>query len=872
MSQIFDSVLARKEFRPHPNQISSVLFYLASVIIHDCFHTSHDDFAVSETSSYLDLAPLYGSNHDQQMTMRTQKDGTLKPDCFADKRILGFPPGVGLLLIMFNRFHNHVAANLAKIDENQRFSMILKGRGGFKGTKPSGDGPAPTPESLYDEALFQTARLITTGLYINIVLKDYVRTILNLNRTNSNWNLDPRSDEGNALFGGKKVAEATGNQVAAEFNLVYRWHSSVSERDTKWTEEAMKAIAKGQTNLTMGALLGALEEWNAGLSANPPDRPFEGLKRNSDGTFSDDDLVPILVASIEDVAGAFGAAHVPPILKSVEILGMIQARSWNLASLNEFREYFHLTPHTTFESINPDPHIADQLKRLYGHPDNVEIYPGIVVEAAKKPMKPASGLAASFTTSRAILSDAVSLVRGDRFYTIDYTPQNLTNWGFKAASYDLDINNGCVFYKLILNAFPAHFSKNSVYAHYPLVNPRENKNILKELKRDTLYNFERPRPKPLAVSQPSTTLSTTAMSDSAKFDSLWSKRAVAFGGPAGKPSSAAVTFADAVLANENWKSITTKYYSETLEKLWKEKQYALGGHQHVDLVGDVLNAAHVGFITSVLGIPLSGSEAKHDESGLLSVLGEVFVQAFGNPKPNSLSAGIRTATKWLAGLFETKINGSHETADTKQGELGRAALAKISTDGRGAKEAAWQDVLPTAALLLNTLSRLSAQTAEFFLDEKTQLAEAQKLASGTDAKASVALLAQEATRISSNVTIAKKASTAEIDAEKGQVVVVQLSQTTNDGTNPEKFRLDRDKSVYSMKNYGPEMQLAYSVTYISNTVLTGILARSSGIERVPGPQGRLKKIRDEAGSVSYLNLEESDYVQYPMSMKVRWKA
>jgi hypothetical protein len=31
---IFDSVMARKDFKPHPNKISSVLFYLATIIIH----------------------------------------------------------------------------------------------------------------------------------------------------------------------------------------------------------------------------------------------------------------------------------------------------------------------------------------------------------------------------------------------------------------------------------------------------------------------------------------------------------------------------------------------------------------------------------------------------------------------------------------------------------------------------------------------------------------------------------------------------------------------------------------------------------------------------------------------------------------------
>jgi linoleate 8R-lipoxygenase/9,12-octadecadienoate 8-hydroperoxide 8R-isomerase len=65
------------------------------------------------TSSYLDLAPLYGSNQAEQDTVRTFKGGKLKPDCFSEKRILGFPPGVGVLVIMFNRFHNYVVTNLA---------------------------------------------------------------------------------------------------------------------------------------------------------------------------------------------------------------------------------------------------------------------------------------------------------------------------------------------------------------------------------------------------------------------------------------------------------------------------------------------------------------------------------------------------------------------------------------------------------------------------------------------------------------------------------------------------------------------------------------------------------------------------------------
>lgn len=62
--------------------------------------------------------------------------------------------------------------------------------------------------------------------------------------------------------------------------------------------------------------------------------------------------------------------------------------------------------------------MADHLRELYEHPDFVELYPGLVAEEAKKPMIPGVGIAPTFTISRAVLSDAVALVRGDRFYTV----------------------------------------------------------------------------------------------------------------------------------------------------------------------------------------------------------------------------------------------------------------------------------------------------------------------------------------------------------------------------------------------------------------------------------------------------------------------
>lgn len=143
-----------------------------NALLLDLFWTDYGgDPNKSKTSSYLDLSPMYGSNQEMQNSIRTFKDGMMKPDTFADKRLHGMPPGVSVILIMFNRFHNHVAQNLAEINEAGRFSPPPPGLDQEK---------AEAMWKKRDNDLFQTARLITSGLYINITLLDYVRNIINV--------------------------------------------------------------------------------------------------------------------------------------------------------------------------------------------------------------------------------------------------------------------------------------------------------------------------------------------------------------------------------------------------------------------------------------------------------------------------------------------------------------------------------------------------------------------------------------------------------------------------------------------------------------------------------------------------------------------
>lgn len=104
---VFDTLLRRKEFEPHPGGLSSLFFAFADLVIHSIFDTNQHDPTINNVSSYVDLSILYGSSTKDVDSIR-RKDGTgmLWNDVFADGRLLLMPPSVGALLVLFSRNHN----------------------------------------------------------------------------------------------------------------------------------------------------------------------------------------------------------------------------------------------------------------------------------------------------------------------------------------------------------------------------------------------------------------------------------------------------------------------------------------------------------------------------------------------------------------------------------------------------------------------------------------------------------------------------------------------------------------------------------------------------------------------------------------------
>ncbi|WPH03723.1 Hypothetical protein R9X50_00660600 [Acrodontium crateriforme] len=500
--QLFDLLMARGDdtFRENPAGISSMLFYFASIIIHDIFRTSRTDMNKSDTSSYLDLAPLYGSSLRDQLKVRTMKEGMLKPDTFHEKRLLGQPAGVNVMLVLFNRFHNYVANVLLKINEGDRFTLACS--------------PKASPEdrakalAKQDHDLFNTARLIVCAMYGSIALGDYLRAIMNLHSSNTEWNLDPRMEIGKQ-YDGEGVPRGVGNQVSVEFNLLYRFHSCISKKDEQWTNEFFLKLfperkSDNLQDITLPELGKALLEYEKSIPTEPCERTFGGLERLPNGRFKDEDLVRILNEATQDPAGTFGARMVPKALKIVEILGINQARKWGCASLNEFREFFGLKPYKSFTDINPDEYIAKTLEQIYTHPDMVEMYPGMIIEDTKPMRSPGVGISPTYTIGRAVLADAITLIRSDRFLTLDFNVANLTAWGMNEVQGDPKTLGGSMLYKLIHRGLPGWFPFNSVSIMQPMYTTKANIEIAKKLGTIDLFSLDGPESpkKPVLITTP----------------------------------------------------------------------------------------------------------------------------------------------------------------------------------------------------------------------------------------------------------------------------------------------------------------------------------------------------------------------------------
>jgi len=359
----------RTTFKPAPFGLNAIATWFANVAIHDFFRSATGADKqytggvskpwVNLHSSYLDLQVLYGWNEEIAKSVRTFQGGKLSK--IAETRFDGSRvPQSSVIVELMRLEHNWVCDQLA-----QRY---------------------PSQFST-DEQLYQQARLIMGGVFINIVLRQYGDQMFGENAPDGRGFTELRQNNFGCwpASGPAKHAATAGNHVTFNFNAIYRWHTGIPE------------------------------EWSA--TNVPPAR-------------TDDEIRKIISDELQWKAGGFGPNNMPEGLFptrhiSVPAAAVRDCRINGAPRLNDFRRRFGLA-YSSFEDMCGDPEVAKAVAQWYPTVEDVELAVGCQVERSM-----AGGWGLPQTVGIAIVADAFNSIRQDRFYTTDYTPEVYTEWGYE---------------------------------------------------------------------------------------------------------------------------------------------------------------------------------------------------------------------------------------------------------------------------------------------------------------------------------------------------------------------------------------------------------------------------------------------------------
>ncbi|KAJ7055860.1 heme peroxidase [Mycena amicta] len=582
---VFDTLMRARDLKPHPGGNSSLTFAWATIVTHSLFRTDPRNWNNNDTSSYFDLSPLYGINQDTQNRVRdkAQGRGLLYPDVFSEERLTFLPPAASAILVLFNRNHNYIAEMLLKINE----------RGTWTDPPPKDDDKARAKQ---DEEIFQIAKLVNCGHFMSFIVGDYVAAFLGVSEGITspllNDAFSPMKDVHGAI-----VSRGEGNQCSVEFNILYRWHALLSEKDREWTKSTFTHIfantSKPLDQLDLADFRAAFARVTAQIPIDPRLRSFGNLTRSpDDGRFPDADLAKIFQDATAEPAGTFRARGVQKELRVIEILGIEQSRRWGVCTMNEFREFLGLKRFETFEEWNPDPAIANPARQLYGHVNNLELYVGLQCEEIM-PLLPGVRLSSGFTMMRAILGDALALIRGDRHFTTDFTPWNLTAWGFQDCQRDLHNGGlGSQLPKLLTRHLPLYYPPNSVFTCYPFFTPAHMKTSLTRQGVVDQYTFTRPIPVPRAHVLNTLTGIKEVLGDEKRFKIVYDPKYLPTDG---NSALHALFSSESLAASQSW------YRNVVVDKITKHSwKYDGVSGSYVDIVKGVVNPAAVAWAAEML--------------------------------------------------------------------------------------------------------------------------------------------------------------------------------------------------------------------------------------------------------------------------------
>jgi len=521
-----------------------------------------------------------------------------------------------------------------------------------------------------------------------------------------------------------------------------------------------------------------------------------------------------------------------------------------------------------------------------------------------------SGICLNYSTSRAILFDAITLVRGDRLFTHGNNPKDLTTWGYNECRGDPSVAQGAVLYKILFTNLPGFYKYNSAYALYPFTTPETTKAFLTKRGVANQYDFSTPKPSlpPTVVDKYAEVVSvlanhhTFAVTYGPKMDDISHKYGFFLAWDDENRHDADRTpFHQAVYDAPNFKENLKEFYRTTIRKVIEKATYTLPGpcnYSHLDIVNNVCNVVPAHFAAEYFCISVKSEDNPHGiftEQELYTQLATIFAFLFLD-LDEVQSAQLRSAALEFSENIEkvmtffvksspiaSVINHVSDAihTDLRLPQPGSSIATTLSDQGWTTKRIV-ANMFGCAVGAVAAQGQALSQTVDFYLrpENAKYMKDLQSLAQSDTAEADETILGYilEASRLYSWAPGILRVAAETVDVHpqgqkktlhKGDPIFVSLAGAMQDPQvfpNPKEVNCRRPKDKYITFGSGFHRCFGEPINRMALVVMFKEILKLKNLRRAPGPQGQLKTV--DLGGPSVFVTQYSKLWPFPPSMVV----
>lgn len=571
---------------------------------------------------------------------------------------------------------------------------------------------------------------------------------------------------------------------------------------------------------------------------------------------------------------------------------------------DRFRRYLNLKPYSTFEDWNPDKETARAAELLYGHIENLELYPGLMAEVTK-PAMPGSGVCPGQTTGRGILDDAVALVRGDRFLSYDFNSTTLTNWGVSKLGTTPPGAYGGMLPALLFGGLPGSWTGTSSYVLLPFYTPKAAQGILKGNKVLDQYDLKRPANDMDVIGIHTQEGVRKVFEDRENFRVMYMKAIhicsdgndFMLGWDDAVRHDPRSKILHKVMFEEGFEANVSKFFSTNVANLIKTRslRYSSSKRRSIDIVRDVTNVATILWIAERFAIPLKTPEQPH---GLISIpdcfmvyLVLFMYQSFNIIPKNewTLREGAQKVAPILRGIFEAHLKTQQGFKEGVVDWLAKGSAFEVKPDADRMYHALNASGIPTGEMvaacvaigapIAGNLTQQASVLIDLFLSEgyeeyKDRIIELAHMDEAVSERELQGFVYEGMRHVgvvpglprvaTKDITIIDGAR-GPISIKKDHTVLCAVSISNMDPVafpDPEKLNPFRPFKDYTLLGHG--MHFCFGARLVGSSLAATLreVFKLKNIRRAPGKQGRFSIVEHELAGVkmkSYLdgNAKES---------------